>query len=539
MARITLKPTTNKLSLVTLSNLGTIGGGGSGFIYFEDVVVSGGTASNKIYQDPPNNTILEVVTVSSLTFDVFVRSSFPIVKINGIQSTLIRSPDGEYVGSATVNITGAGSVEAIAVNPMGINASNASIYVNVELPPSITSLSFTGDYPVTQTELKENDSFSLSIVSNKIFDQVEILAFGAAKSSIISVTPGTIATVSISAANQGNTPQLLAARARVRDVLTSAWSLTRDTNADSGVVEKLNLVKLNNLHPSIVLGSIVYPPSQGALKNSESATVGNTISDFNTVLYDSPNGELTIANPSIPQDPKTCTRLSGTYNVSTSNFRITATRNANGSITSQLAVVNIANSAASVSISTPAARLRSGGNNGTVAQDHTITIISDQQLLNAPSVTAPAGTFQGVWVGGPDVWTRVLRVNDNDSKGVFSFSSLVATNLAGLITNVITGSSNYTLGGFVQRSLTFSPFSQNTTLNVNVVDYSKLKANIFTATNQSAIKMTTQGDVSNSSNHFTVLTLGTNPTTLFWNDQTAAATNSSGTAQITNVEEVV
>jgi hypothetical protein len=51
--------------------------------------------------------------------------------------------------------------------------------------------------------------------------------------------------------------------------------------------------------------------------------------------------------------------------------------------------------------------------------------------------------------------------------------------------------------------------------------------------------MTTLGDLADAVNKFTVLTTGSNPTTLHWNDSAAASTNSSGTAQITAVEETV
>jgi hypothetical protein len=172
-----------------------------------------------------------------------------------------------------------------------------------------------------------------------------------------------------------------------------------------------------------------------------------------------------------------------------------------------------------------------------------VSIVANQQLLNAPSLAAGVGggtLIGGGFVGGPSTWTRTLNVSDNDTKGAYTFGSLVATGLAGLVQSVINSGSAYTLGGFVARALTFAPFSQSTALNVGVVTYAKLQAGIFTATNQPAARNATQGDHSNLLNTFTVDSLGNvGPTNLWWNDVAAAGSNSGGTAQITAVEETV
>jgi hypothetical protein len=321
-----------------------------------------------------------------------------------------------------------------------------------------------------------------------------------------------------------------------------AYGPTRDTNALGGTTDGVDLVNLNNLHPTVTFGTITYPALQGALKNSESATVAVTTANLDSIVYDSPNGDLSVTNPNTDETPKTVTRIAGNYNVSTNNLRGIATRNANAAQTTGQTVVYVAHVAASVGVTEPAARLRSGGNDGTAAQNHTITITSDQRLYSAPTLDngVGGGTWQGAgFVGGPSVWTRALQVHDNDTKGTYSWSNLVATNLAGIVTTSITGDTSYVLGGFVSRNLTFAAFSQTTTMNVAVVTYTKLQAGIFTATNQPALRNATQGDHSNILNTYTVDSIGTNPTTLWWNDVAAAASNSSGTAQITLVQEIV
>jgi len=132
-----------------------------------------------------------------------------------------------------------------------------------------------------------------------------------------------------------------------------------------------------------------------------------------------------------------------------------------------------------------------------------------------------------------------LQVHDDDTKGTYTWQNPFAENLAGISTSTITGDDQYVLGGFVARSLTFSAFSQTTTMGVEVITYTKLQADIFTATNNPALRNASQGDTSDIVDTYTVTALGANPTTVFWNDVSAAGSNSGGTAQITDVEETV
>jgi len=293
----------------------------------------------------------------------------------------------------------------------------------------------------------------------------------------------------------------------------------------------------------VSIGASTYPGGQQALKNSEVASIVNTVSNATTVIYSDPTGsELSIANPTIFENPKTVTRVGGSYNISNKNFRITANRAANDATTVEEATVNIANVAAIITVSEPTIRLRSGGSDGTAPQDHTITITSDQELLSDPTLSPDTGGSRGAFIGagfsgGPLVWTRDLRVLDTDEKGVFTWESLVVNNLAGLPTIAISGDSSYILGGFVARTLTFGPLSTTTVMSVEVADFSKLQAGIFTSTNQAAVKESI-GTAPPVTNGYTIDALGVNPTTIVWLDTTSAGTNFGGTAQITNVEEV-
>jgi hypothetical protein len=500
-----------------------------GWIVVSNVTSGAGAISNKVYQDT-GNTILRSCTASNASVTLAVKASYPKVLINGTAGTLTLSADGGHY-SGNVAITAPGGAFAVRVLlPNDAPGFTDSFTITIDAPPIITALAFSGSYPGSQTELKAGDTYTVSGTTNKPVDAVQVSDFGAGTSQTITFGSTTSFSVSITIADRGTTPQSLAARMAARD-LNGAWGSTADTS---------NTVVLNNLYPTATIGSITYPGAQGAIKTTESATVAMTIANTNVILFDSPVSQLTITSPTVSAATKTVTYLAGSYNVSTNNFRVTATRSANAAVTTNQGVVKIANVAPTITVSAPAARLRSGGNNGTSVQNHTITITSDQQLASAPTMSAgAAGTFTGSWSGGPTSYTRTLQVHDNDTKGSYSFGSLLATGLAGLTQTTISSGSAYVLGGFVQRNLTFSAFSQTTALNVAVVTYSKLQAGLFTATNQASTRNSSQGDHSNLTNTFTVDALSTNPTTIWWNDVAAASSNSGGTAQLLAVEETV
>lgn len=506
----------------------------TGWLSITDISVVGGTASNKVYDDPPGNTILQSAVISGLSLLVSVKSSAPKVTVAGTPATLPIDPGGGfYSGQVAITVAGSSSITAQLTTPDGQPGASDTATVTFQAPPSILTLAFTGGYPGAQTELKAGDTFQVQGTTSAPCVGLEVQDFGACIFQNINFASTTSFTAIVTIADRGTSPQSLVGRMRAKDA-NNAFGPLSDTS---------NTVVLNNLFPTVTFGAKTYPIGQQALKNAEVATAGVTLADLDAVLFDSPNGDLSIANPTTIEATKSCTRIAGSYNVATNNLRGTATRNANGAVTISQTVVSIANIAPIIDITVPAARLRSGGNDGTAVQGHAVTITSNQQLLNAPTLAAGVGggTFVGGgFVGGPSVWSRTLNVHDNDTKGAYAFDTLLATGLAGLTQNVINSGAAYVLGGFVQRTLTFPAFSQNATLNVGVVTYAKLQAGIFTSTNQPALRNAVQGDVSNLANTYTVLTLGNvGPTTLFWNDQSAASANSSGTATITAVEEVV
>lgn len=519
------------------------GGGGAGWVYVTDAATQGaGTVTNKVWQDS-GNTVLQSFTSSSANLRLSIRASYPKVEVNTTSATLARDAGGGfYAGNVDITVASSGDIDVKVLTADNEDGATDTTNVTLDLPPVITSLTFTGGYPGSQTELKAGDTFQVTGTTDKAINQVEFQNYEAFQFGQV-VASGTAFTVTGTIADRGDTAVARPGRVRVRDAGTGAYSATRDTNFGGGTTDGVHLVTLNDLRPSVSFGSVSYPGAQQALKNSESAGVVNTITNADSVLYDSPTSELSIASPTVISTPKVVTRIAGTYNVSTPNIRATATRNANNSVTAGSTVVNIAHVALQITVSTPAARLRSGGNDSTSIQNHTITLSGNQQFLTAPSVSPDAGssgTFIGSWTGGGSSYTRTLQVHDNDDKGTKNWTSPTGTNLAGIVTTTITTGATYVLGGFVARTLTFAAFQQATALNVAVVTYTKLSAGIFTATNQPALRNATQGNQSDIANTYTILSpLGNNPQSLWWNDVAAAGSNSGGTAQITNVQEAV
>lgn len=535
------------LALLDDGTYGSVGGGGtggSGWVYIADADVQvSGTISNKVYQDA-GNTVLQSFTTSTVDITLSIRSSYPKITVDGNPFELTRDVGGGYYeGDTDITIAASGDISVVIKTADDENGASDTVAITLAAPPELLTLSFTGGYPGSQTELKEDDNYGITGTTDKVIDAIEVYDYEAGQYELITGLSGTSFSEAITVADRGDSAVLRPARVRARDAVTGAWGPTRDTDFGGGSTEGVHVVNCNNLHPSVSIGSVTYPGAQGALKGSESASVANTCSDFDTILYSDPTStQLNIANTTTYEASKSVTRIGGDYNVSTTNFRITANRAANDATTIANDTVNIANVAAQITVAEPAARLRSGGNDGTSIQNHTITLTSNQQLLSTPSLSEDTGggTFVGSWSGGPTVYTRTLQVHDDDVKATYNWQSLSATNLAGIVTTTITGDDSYVLGGFVARTLTFAAFSQSVSLNSQVITYTKLQAGIFTSTNQPAVRHTPQGDQGDAANEYTILSpLGTNPQTLWWNDVAAAGANSGGTAQITNVEEIV
>ena len=521
--------------------------GAGGSIFITNVTPSGaiGNVGDYVYEnylDGVGNTAL--ISCSTTTQNVLVdiyalqgRTRFkPKLYIAGqeIPSSLVLRQDDRPV---------------FLVNDFGVNLNNATslrvdhedgayhgISITQDAPPQVLGAYFYGGYPGSQTELKVGDTFNIHVDTDVPIVSIEIDSFGAFNASTTAVTAGTSHNLTgRQIANQGNTTQALGARVRVKKAngSFSAWFLTTSQGSTDGQYT----VKLNNIGPTISFGTITYPGTQRGLKGTESATVVNNVSDYNTISYTS--SQLDISSSTLFENSKIVTRKNagGTeYNVSSPNLTITAVRTANNKSASGSVLVKIANGTFNLNISTNGGqRLRTGGSNGTSAQSYTVTISSTQELLSAPTLAAPTGGGTLSAFGGSSTsWNATLsNINDDLTKTTYNWGAISATNIAGTTVTIINTGGSYVIGGFVSRPLTLAAFQNTLTLNTSVSDFSKMTLSWPfkpSVTIRSAIG--TQPPLADS---WTIDNVNANPTTVIILD--TAATQSSSQATTVTVQE--
>lgn len=460
----------------TSGSSGTSPTGGTsvnGSVFISDIdPQSTGNVGAKVFSS--NGAVLDscITDTQLVTISVFAlpgNSNYnPVVKIDGVQVILLPESDAPLF-SGTINVNLSGATEITVIHEDG---AQHTVSITQDTPPEVVTANFTGGYPGTQTELKENDVFNFYVESDVPIIAIELDDFEAFKSLVTGVTSGTGHTITGVIADRGVTAQDQRGSVRVQKY-TGAWSSWFTTTIG---VNGTDHVVLNNQYPEISFTTITYPSSQSALKDGEFATVNHTLNHYDTLTYSSPNSELSITGTTTYDPAKVAQRISGGYNISTDNFRIVANRDANDATTTENTVVWIAHNDQVITVSTPSGnRLRSGGNDNTTAPNHTITISSTQRLSSAPTMVAPVGTWQGGgFVGGPTVYTRALQIHDNMTKGTFSWGTLNTVNLAGKIVTLITNGDEYTVGGFISRDIPLTAFLNEAYMNVAAETYSKV-----------------------------------------------------------------
>lgn len=403
--------------------------------------------------------------------------------------------------------------------------------------PTITDVSF-GPYPGSQTSLKEDDNINVYVTVENDATNCWVESDKASKNLV---------NLSLGSSDSGGAGYKLASGTITISSVTSNSPIdTQASNAlgTNGAVYTSGNLTIDQDSPAITFNSITYPGSQEALKDSEQADVDITITDYTSVQYYDLLSQINIPNQSTYSQVKSVTRYAGGYNISTDNYEVVAWKSSNDTSSNYSTVVYIADTAATIDISSPA-RLRSGGNQGTSAQDHTITINGNQQLLSAPSVDNDIGTWQGAgFAGGPSSWTRALQIHDDDSKGTGTFSNLAATNLAGIVTTSINSGSNYTVGGFVFRTFYVPAFpNRDSSIGTNVTNTSKLRCTNLSTGDSGSLNWSYVGTKSSTDDSYTIIDGDggiQDPGGNYWYncDDANASSNTSGLLQI-ELEEIV
>lgn len=246
---------------------------------------------------------------------------------------------------------------------------------------------------------------------------------------------------------------------------TATFRVRNNFGTLSDLVETTDTAELHNSTiPTISFGSIVYPTGQQAIKNTESATVPNTVSNFDNISYTSPTSELNISNATSYEPNKNVDYSSGGYNIDgdggTNNLTITSTRTANGVVISSSKIVNIANIPLSISINNLATKIKTS----TSPTSDNFNLTTNQLMLAAPTLAVDANQTNASTLNQTASGTGKLsnayslEVTDSDTKGTFTWS-VSAFNLAGIETTTIQTNPTYTLEGFTSRTIFASPNS--------------------------------------------------------------------------------
>jgi hypothetical protein len=401
--------------------------------------------------------------------------------------------------------------------------------------PEITNMSF-GNYPGSQTELKNNDTIQVTVEFDT--NDVTKIDFGGGNSYADNGQELTVNPVSLSA-----TKTMTIGTNRTTVQQQSARARPKGSSSNYGQYHtSASTLAINNAYPTYSGYSVTYPASQTAVKGTETVDVTLNVSNQGsnpTYTYSSTTGELNVPNTSQYAATKqlTCTSP-GTYNISSNNYRLVVNRAENDATSTSNQLVWVVDTLPTISVSYPGSRMRSGGNDGTDVQQYQIEVTSNQRLESfAMSTDTSAGTLDGSWqsYSNGTVWRRQLKVSDDTGKGTFSWSNMIATNLANSAQSTINSGSSYILGGFVERTLTVPSQGWQVTADVEATDYSKVDIN------WSKKNLTVQASLGDTTRPQTATwsldRLSPQPITV--NILDSGATNASSVATTLTIEETV
>ena len=492
----------------------------TGFVGVRDITPIGVENVNNKSTDS-DGLILTSCSVSSLTFDVHVlaitgiQKLKPVVKIKyddsgdplGIPITLTaHTTENLWIGTIRITIPTAGNIEVVHEGGY-----KQTCVVNYVAKPVITNIQFTNSsYPlVNQTAYPAGRTVNVTVTSDISIDYVDVISDGTTASiaSTSSVTLGTTATFDITTTNHetgNNYPVKIRVRTPNVGLSPGTFSNIYSSGSFDGGGDHVRTIKINNTLPTVAFGTITYSSGFRALKGFEGATVVMTTTNItlplDTVTVTSNNSELTVTDGTVLGN-KAVTRAGGGYNITTPNLNATVYKTSNDTTASTSTVVFIAHTPQVITVYIPKSgggnytRLRSGGSYGSAIPSYPVTIESNQKLLNEvisdipykPTIDASVGVFSltpFVSDGTINkVWTRQLSIRDFDTKGIASFSNLSTFNLAGIEVTTVASlpTLNYTVGGFVERVITFSKyekptFNREADIGTQVITTSKLKA---------------------------------------------------------------
>ena len=450
----------------------------------------------------------------------------PTVEVETVAVTnMTREAGGpEWTGSVIITLpTTPLFPDTGTITAKSVSGSKHEVIYELKMPPDVLTVAFSGSYPGTQTEVKTGQTYEVDVTTNVPMTgvRVEVLAGSVRESTvqIIPVTSGTSATINVTIQNNHSNavPELATIRVTAHDVdLSYGDSMTSSST-----------VQVNNITPtgSIIIGS--YSNGFSALASGDTVSVTFSASNYDSgsETISSPSGELNVSSASIGFT--SVAYLSGGYNVSADNVRLFLTRAANNTTAQVNEHVSIADTLQVITVTEPSRLLSSSAGNLS-----SITITSNQQLYQAPTLVAPTGTFTGAaFTGGPSIWSRSLNILDSDTNGTPTWGSLSSVNLAGKVATAITGNDTYTVGGFTSRQLTFPAFGNDVAIGTNVADTAKL---VVTAIGGTTLTYVSNSTADAGGKTYTI----TSGNIIHLNDTDLVSSNGTGTWYLT-IEETI
>jgi len=394
----------------------------------------------------------------------------PTVTINAVAVTNLTrmgSDTRRFSGSAAITMAASGSIE--------VNCADGGFYTidHVrETGPAILTATF-GAYPGSQTAVKSGDTIHITGTCDADATTIYVTDFEASSAlqEFTGITGG-VFDITVTIGSRSGSDQ-------------HCRLYAKDSGGFQGAnFDTTNTIILDQTTPTFGTLSVTYPagpPQQEAIKSGEDAAVACTVTNWDagtmSIVYSSPNSQVTIVDDEMYAASKTATYLAGSYNISTTNYRMTVTYAPTAKVATKDGVVWIANSAANVSVnsgnlsssSSGSVLPRLGTDNGTVGyRDHSVYLNGDQRLLAAGGavLTASKGAWQGSWTAtDTNTWSRSLRIADaailagGQAANNGTFSALSVRNLANVETTAIQYNASYAIGGFQTRTLNMGPIT--------------------------------------------------------------------------------
>lgn len=417
-----------------------------------------------------------------------------------------------------------------------VSSTGAEVTVDLDIligGPPVSSVTL-GDYPGSQTSVKQGDTMTFTGVVRNDAESIRILNFGASgEEKTVTLGAEDSAGAGFKTFSGSFTVSNRSGSLPVRIVATNILGTDGDpfTSVDNA--------DLDQTYPSFGTFTTTYPAGQEAIKGSETVNVGIPISNADEYLYSVDSG-LSIDSPTSYSASKAVSRVDETiqYSVDSNNITVVATRTSNGAVTTRNYAINVANAAPTAQIVIVGGTTLRSSDSG---ENYQVEIRSNQDLLEQPnSLDNPvnAGTLSGSWSRISDTrWRTTITVTDADTKGNHVFSNMLITGLAGVTGTTITSGASYTLAGITQRDLTVPALSQEVAIGTFVQDI-----NNTIVSYKGADVLTLRNDKTQFDKGYTIVddagNYDPNGNNVFITDAAFAGANTSGTL-ILEFEETV